>query len=384
VATSSTVGAIPIPSSQSKIIARATTAPGLVNNVKGAKMAKPKAAGARNTPARARRLLDIVNGSWMSQATYVAAYLGIPDLLADGARSGEGLARATNAHAPSLRRLMRALVTIGICRDQGDGIYQLTTMGSLLRSDTADSLRAWTLYWGGSLWPIWGNLLHSVMTGKSARTLTTESDRFEQLDANPEAAKVFNQAMVELTRLDSVSVARACNFSGMKRIVDVGGGYGELLGVILQANPDLHGVLFDRKHAIEEARLHMQAASVADRCEFVVGDFFESIPVEADAYILKSVIHDWNDQKSMAILHNCRRAMHDRARILLVERIVPRQLTMSAAHRAIARGDLNMLTVMGGQERTEEEYRRLLEAAELSVKGVVPAGPVFSVIEAAR
>ncbi len=347
-------------------------------------MVEPNAASTSDSAVTARRLLDIVNGSWMSQAIYVAAHLRIADLLATGAKSSEELARATGAHAPSLRRLMRALATIEICRDQGDGFYQLTPMGSLLRADVAGSLRSWTLYWGGSLWSIWGNLLHSVMTGESARTLTTGSDRFDQLDANPEAAAAFNQAMVDLTRLDSAGIVAACNFSGVKRIVDVGGGYGELLGAILRANPDMHGVLFDRLYVIENARLHMETVLLANRCEFVAGNFFDSIPGGADAYMLKSVIHDWNDESSMKILQNCRRVMHERAKVLLVERIVPQQLEASNAHQAIARGDLNMLIGMGGQERTEDEYRNLLSATELRVKGVLPAGPTFSVIEAVR
>ena len=337
-----------------------------------------------DSSATARQLLDIVNGSWMSQAAYVAAHLAIPDQLGDGAKSSEELARATGAHPPSLRRLMRALVTIGLCREQRDGSYELTPMGSLLRADVVDSLRSWTLYWGGPQWSIWGNLLHSVMTGENATKLITGIEAFDRLEADPEAAAVFNRAMVELTRLDSATVARAYDFSAMKRIVDVGGGYGELLAAILRANPATRGVLFDRPHAIENGKRHLATAEVTDRCEFVEGDFFDSIPGGADAYVLKSVIHDWNDERSKLILQNCGRAMHEHARLLLVERIVPLQLAASAAHRAIARGDLNMLVGLGGQERREDEYRALLSATGLQVKAVLPAGPTFSIIEAIR
>jgi hypothetical protein len=326
--------------------------------------------------------LDIVTSSWVSQAAYVAAYLGIPDLLTDRAKSSEELARATGTHSPSLHRLMRALVTIEICREQPDGLYELTPMGAFLRADVADSLRSWTLYWGGPLWSIWGNLLRSVMTGETARKLATGSAGFDRLEADPEAAAVFNRAMVELTRLDAATVVRACDFSGVKRIVDVGGGYGALLAAILQANPAARGVLFDRPHAIENRGLHMEAVGVADRCEFVAGNFFESIPSGADAYVLKSVIHDWNDERSKVILQNCRRAMHERAKLVLVERIVPLRLQASAAHKAIARSDLNMLVGLGGQERTEDEYRSLLSVTGFEVKAVLRAGPTFSVIEA--
>jgi hypothetical protein len=214
--------------------------------------------------------------------------------------------------------------------------------------------------------------------------LTTGSEGFDRFEANPEAAALFNRAMVELTRLDAADIVRACDFSASERIVDVGGGFGELLAAILKANPDKRGVLFDRPHAIEGARTLMEAAQVADRCEFVAGDFFDAIPAGADTYLLKSVIHDWNDERGTAILRNCRRAMEGRARLLLVERIVPQRLGASAAHRAIARGDLNMLVGLGGRERTEDEYRVLLDAAGLQIKAVLPAGRTFGVIEAAR
>ena len=345
-------------------------------------MVQGNATSNKDSSAHARQLLDIVNSSWLSQATYVAAYLGIPDLLAAGAMSSEELARATGAHSPSLRRLMRALVTIDLCREQGDGLYELTPMGSLLRADVADSLRSWALYWGGPLWSIWGNLRHSIMTGENAGKLAAGCHGFDRLEADPQAAAVFNRAMVELTRLDAAAIVRACDFAGAERIVDVGGGYGELLAAILQAHPAVGGVLFDQLHAIENAGLHMKAAGVADRCDFVAGNFFESIPSGADAYVLKSVVHDWNDERSKVILRNCRRAMHARARLLLVERIVPLRLQASAADKAIARSDLNMLVGLGGQERTEDQYRELLSATGFRVKAVLGAGPTFSIIEA--
>jgi orsellinic acid C2-O-methyltransferase len=337
------------------------------------------------SPANARQLLDFINGNWTTQAIYVAARLGIPDVLAEKARSTEELAFATGAHVHSLQRLMRALVTIGICREIAeDSSYELTAMGSLLRADTEDSLRSWALYWGGAMWPIWGNLLHSVNSGESARKLVTGEEGFDRLESDPEAAANFNRAMVELTRLDAASIVRACELSGMSSVVDVGGGYGELLAAILLANPTLRGVLFDRPHAMVYGQQKMATAMLEKRCEFVVGDFFESIPSGVDAYVLKSVIHDWNDERSKVILRNCHRAMHPDARLLLIERIVPNRLEASAAHRAIARSDLNMLVGLGSQERTESEFRALLHATDFHVVSVASAGPTFSIIEAKR
>lgn len=334
-----------------------------------------------DSAASARRLLDLVNGSWMCQAIHVAARLGIADLLAARGQSAEDLARSTGAHAPSLRRLMRALVTIEICREHGDGSFELTPMGALLRADVAGSLRSWILYWGGSLWPIWGQLLHSVMTGDSAREKVTGRAGF---DRDPEEAAVFNRAMVELTRLDAASIVQACDFSGMNTIVDVGGGYGELLAAMLAANPAIRGVLFESPNALENARRHMDSAGVAERCEYVAGDFFASVPGGADAYVLKSVIHDWSDAQSLVILRNCCRAMNGRAKLLLVERIVPDKFEASAAHRGIARGDLNMLVGLGGRERTEQEFRALLDETGFVVDAVRPAGPTFGIVEATR
>lgn len=345
-------------------------------------MAEPEPAGGSDPSATARRLLDLVNGSWMTQAIHVAARLGIPDLLATGARSGEELAGATGTHPPSLHRLLRALASIGICDEPDPGTWALTPMGALLRAGTPDSLRAWTLHWGGSQWSVWGNLLDSVRTGESARESATGADGFDRLEADPEAAAVFNRAMAELTRLDSAAIVRACSLSGTQRIVDVGGGRGELLAAILLAHPAARGVLFDRPHVLESGRRHLESAGVADRCEFLPGDFFDSIPASGDAYVLKSVIHDWNDERGEAILRTCRRAMGAHARLLLVERIVPPRLEVSAAHRAIARGDLNMLVSWGSRERTEAEYRNLLGAAGLEVRTIVAAGPTFGVIDA--
>jgi orsellinic acid C2-O-methyltransferase len=351
----------------------------------GVQVAEPQSATADDdASANARRLLEIVNASWTTQVTYVAASLGIADLLAARPRSGEELARATGAHAASLHRLMRALVTLDLCRQLDDGSYELTATGALLRADVEGSLRAWTLYWGGPLWSIWGNLLHSVKTGEPARTPASGGDLFGTLEKDPQAAADFNRAMVELTRLDAGAIVRACDFSALPRVVDVGGGNGELLAAILAANPPARGVLFDRPHAMQNARARMLEAAVADRCEFAVGDFFEAVPDGADAYVLKSVIHDWNDERAGAILANCHAAMHSRARLLLIERLVPPHLGASAAHRAVARADLNMLVGLGGRERTESEYRALLADAGFRVNSIHAAGPTFSIIEAVR
>jgi ubiquinone/menaquinone biosynthesis C-methylase UbiE len=330
----------------------------------------------------AQRLLGLVNSSWMSQATYVAAQLRIPDLLADGPKTVEELAMATSSHGPSLRRLLRALTTIEICSEHEDGSFALLPMGALLRSEAAESLRAWTILVNSYNWPVWGNLLYSVETGKSARTLLTGTEEFQHLEQDPALAALFNQAMVEITRLIVPGVVQAYDFSGMSRIVDVGGGYGELLAAILKANPAAHGVLFDLPHAIDNGRRHLESAGLTQRCSFVAGNFFESIPSGADGYVLKSIIHDWNDERSQVILENCQRAIGPSGRLLLVERIMPERLEASPAHQSLVRSDLNMMIALAAQERSEAEFRRLLSAAGFYVTQIVPVGFTFSIIEA--
>jgi SAM-dependent methyltransferase len=330
----------------------------------------------------AHKLLECVNSSWMAQAIYVAAELRIADLLKEGPRTSEDLAAVTGTHAPSLHRLLRALTTIDICKEREDGTFEMTPMGLLLGTDVAGSLRSWTIWWGTNLWQVWGNLLYSVKTGESARKLLFGTDGFKHLEQNPEAAAIFNQALVELTRLTSENVVRMYDFSGLKRIMDVGGGYGELLISILRANPANSGILFDLPHAIEGGKRHFDEAGLIDRCEFVEGDFFKSVPKGADAYILKSVIHDWDDNNSKRILENCCQAMGERGRLLLVERVVPERLEVSANHQAVVRNDLTMLVALAAKERTETQFRELLTSAGFHVTRILPIGMTFSVIEA--
>lgn len=332
----------------------------------------------------ATTLQQMLTGSWMAQALCVAAELQIADLLREGPCSSDQLAAASGADAPALHRLLRALTTIDICRERADGCFEITPMGALLGTGVPGSLRAWTIWWGRYLWPVWGQLLYSVQTGKSARALLTGMKGFEHLSGDPQAAAIFNEALGELTRFAAENIARAYDFSGLERIVDVGGGYGELLACILRANPQATGVLFDLEHAIEEARRRFHEAGLAERCEFVPGDFFDAVPRGADAYLLKSVIHDWDDERSIQILARCCEAMAEGGRVLLVERIMPDRLEVSADHQALARTDLNMLIAHAAQERTAAAFHELLNAAGLGVARVIPVEATFCVIEAYR
>jgi ubiquinone/menaquinone biosynthesis C-methylase UbiE len=330
----------------------------------------------------ALELFELINSGSMSQAAYAAAELRIADHLTSGPKNADELARATGAHTPSLHRLLRALASLELCIEREDGSFALSPMGSLLCTDGSNSLRSWLLWWGKYQWPLWANLLYSVKTGESARKFATGTEGFGHLERDTEAAAVFNRAMAQLTGLVAAEVVRVYDFAGMRRIVDVGGGYGALLAAVLEAHPDAHGVLYDLPHAIEGARAHLTNAGLQKHCEFITGNFFDSVPTGGDAYLLKTVIHDWNDERSAVILRNCRRAIQQHGKLLLVERIMPERLEASSLHRSIARADLTMLVGPGGRERTKAEFLALLHASGFRLTRVVATALEYSILEA--
>jgi SAM-dependent methyltransferase len=221
-----------------------------------------------------------------------------------------------------------------------------------------------------------------VKTGDSARKLTTGTDGFVGLfQRDPAAAALFNGTMVQFMRLIAAGVVRTYDFAGVRRIVDVGGGHGTLLAAILEAHPHLHGVLLELPHAMEGAREQLGKADFASRCDLVAGNFFNSIPEGADAYLLKNVIHNWDDERSCLILRNCRRAISSNGKLLLIERIMPARFEPSSAHRAFAYADLAMLVGPGGRERTEDEFGALLEAAGFGLARTIPIALEYGIIE---
>jgi len=328
------------------------------------------------------QLSRLVTSYWVPQSIHAAAVLGVADLLADGPKPSDDVARAVGAHPGAVRRLLRALVVLELCTQTDDGAFALTPLGACLRSDTRDSIRSWVLLVGGeAVWRSWGRLLACVRTGDSVPK-QDGTGPFDQMAAQPETAAVFNQSMVELTRHLAPAVAASYDFSGLRTIVDVGGGYGALLPPILRAYPDMRGVVFDLPHCREGAQRLFEKTGLQDRCEFVAGSFFADPLPRADAYLVKSVLHDWDDERSVALLRSIRAAMHERARLLVVEPIVPERTGSSPFDAMLAASDLSMLVVTGGRERTEAEFRGLVEAAGLRVARVVPTPAAMSVIEA--
>jgi O-methyltransferase domain/Dimerisation domain len=341
------------------------------------------------TPPRFK-LTRLILSLWAPQSIHTAAALGIPDLLANGPRRSDELAQAAGAHPGALYRLMRALVVLELCTQTEDGAFALTPLGDFLRSDSPDSARSWALLMGGRyVWHGWECLVDCVRTGQPAPKLLGEKETFEAMASDPQSAAIFYQAMVEMTRQAAGALIEAYDFSGVHTLVDVGGGYGLLLAAILASYPEMSGKVFDLPHCQEGATRLLAERGVAGRAEFIAGSFFDSVPPGADAYILKSVIHDWDDEKSLTIFKNCRAAMSERtrrkggARLLIIEPIVPDRMGSSSHDGVIVGSDLNMLVMAGGRERTESEFRSLLEAGGLRIARIVAAPPTaFGVIEA--
>ncbi|MEX0655913.1 MAG: methyltransferase [Phycisphaeraceae bacterium] len=342
----------------------------------------PPDSGSAEHVARAEALLDILHGNWKTQAVCVAAELRLAELLADGPRTAEDLAATAGVHVQALHRLLRALTTLDLCTELVDGRFQITATGALLATDSPGSLRSWALWWASHLGPVWQHLLYSIKTGQSARQMLMGAEGFEHLQRDTDTATLFHRALADLTRLTAQNVVHTYDFAGLKQIVDVGGGYGELLTAILNAHPTTTGILFDQPHAITGAQAAVAQAGLADRCQCVAGDFFESVPAGGDAYLLKTILHDWTDADARRILVNCRHAMSPSARLLIIEQVLPDRLTNAPAHQSNVRSDLNMLVALGAGERTQARFRQLLHDAGLRQTRVLPAGRFFTVIEA--
>jgi hypothetical protein len=322
-------------------------------------------------------LLRLVNGYQVSQAIHVAATLGLADRLADGPQTSDDLAAATDTHPPALYRLLRALASVGILREEAHRRFALTPLGDGLRSDAPESLAAWAAFVGRPYgWQAWAHLPHSVQTGENAFRHAHGVGIWEYRAAHPEEGAVFDQAMVGLSRRISAGVLRAVDFGRFRTVVDVGGGHGGLLAAILAAHPAPRGILFDQPHVLAGAEPTLRSAGVADRCRLVAGSFFEAVPDGADAYVLKSILHDWEDDEAVAILRVCRRAIGSDGALLLVERVVGPPNEGAPAKFS----DLNMLVGPGGRERTSDEFGQLLAAAGFQLVRVADAG-AFGVVE---
>lgn len=330
-------------------------------------------------------LLQIITGYWASQAVSAAAQLGIADFLKDGPKSSEELAQAVGADARALYRLLRTLTSLGVCDEDEQSRFGLTPMGVCLQSDVPGSLRAVAICFGSeAFFRAWSHLSYSVQTGQPAFDHVFGMELFAYLGQHPELRQPYNEAMTGLTRQRAAAVVAAYDFSSLGKVIDVGGGQGELLSALLKANPTVSGVLFDLPTTIESAQPAIAAAGLAERCDLVAGDFFASAPSGGDAYVLSAVIHDWADEQAVAILKNCHRAMGENSRLLLIERVLPSRMERSATPQPYALLADLMMMVIGGLERTEAEFRALFAQAGFELTRVLPTQSPFSVIEGVR
>lgn len=329
--------------------------------------------------APAQQLGRIITGYWQSQAVYVAAELGIADLLRDGPQPVEALAAATQCVPDALFRVLRALASIGIFTEVAPRTFGLTPMAELLRSDIAGSQRSLARMAGGEQFRAWGDLLYSVRTGRTAFEKQFGAPVFDWLAAHPEQAQIFDGAMVGIHGRETAAVLAAYDFSGINVLADVGGGNGSNLIAILGAHPAMRGVLFDLPHVVDRAGEAIAGAGLSARCERVGGNFFVDVPVDADAYFLRHIIHDWNDDQSLTILRCIRRRIPAHGRLLLVESVIPPGNEPFDAKFL----DLTMLAIPGGKERTRDEYDALLTSAGFRLTRIVPTETEISVVEAA-
>jgi hypothetical protein len=323
-------------------------------------------------------MVRMIHGFMISQAIYVAAKLGLADLLKEGPRTSDDLACATSMHAASLYRILRTLASLGVFTETGPNLFALTPMGDTLRTDAEGSLRPLAVCMGGQCnWQAWGDILHSIKTGESAFEHVFGTDFFQHLERNPDNARMFLEAMNCCASLYNEAIVAGYDFSRFGKIIDVGGGQGKLVTAILKANESVRGVLYDTPHQTPGAQRLFKQEEIADRCEAVTGDFLESVPEGGDAYLLKHIIHDWDDQRAIEILKNCRRSMSAGARLLLIEELITSDVEFTPAKVL----DIQQLLMPGGRERTADEYKKLLEAAGFELTAVIPTQSSLSIIE---
>jgi hypothetical protein len=336
-------------------------------------MSRPEGASASMT------LLHMAAGAYIGQAISVAAKLGIADLLADGPKTPAALAAGAGAHAGSVHRLLRVLASVGVFVEQSEGLFALTPLASCLRTDSTDSLGAFAIMLGED-WHLRavGDLYHSVKTGEPAFAHVFGMPLYSYLGQNPDASAVFDAAISSRARQENAATAAAYDWPD-GTIVDVGGGQGALLAAILAQRPNARGVLFELPHVAESARTFLATTGLAERCQCVAGNAFETVPSGGDLYVLRRVLHGQADERCATILRNCRTAMTPRSRLLVIEHVLEPGNTPSWGKML----DLQMLILSaGGRERNEDEFRGLLASSGLKLDRVVPTGTVTSLMEA--
>ena len=328
--------------------------------------------------ASAHQQLDqMITGYWVSQAIYAAAKFGIADHLTDGPKTVTELANASSTNADALYRLLRALASIGIFAEAESRRFSLTPLAEPLCSDVPGSKRALALMSGDEQFRTWAEIDYSVRTGKIAFDKVFGEPIFDYLGKHPEKARIFDAAMVGIHGRESSAVLDAYDLSGIGIVADIGGGNGSQITEILKKYPAMKGILFDLPHVVARAKERIQVSGLQDRCDLVPGSFFEAVPPGANAYVLRHIIHDWDEEKCLTILRNCHRAMSSDSKLLVIESVIPSGNEPFGGKFL----DLVMLLIPGGKERTETEYRQLLEQAGFELARVIHTGMEVSIVE---
>jgi len=327
-------------------------------------------------------MLQLITGKWVMQAIYVAAELGIADLLKDGARSSADIARVCKTNADATYRLMRALSNIDVLEERDGRMFALTPLGETLRSDVPGSMRGYARFVGyAPTWTAWGEMLHSVRTGEPAVDHLFGENLFDYYAKHLEESAIFDEAMTSISTVEAHAVADGYDFTGIGTLADVGGGRGYLLATVLKANPAMKGILFDLPRVVEGAPALLREHEVENRVRIKSGSFLETAPKDADAVIMKHIIHDWNDEDCIRILRNCQRVLPKRGRVLVVEAVVPPREQRGWAKLL----DLEMLVLTPrGRERTGDEFAKLLRDGGFRLTRVVPTASHVSLVEGER
>ena len=338
------------------------------------------ASSSSDAPPPAQEMFKMVTGYWVSQIIGVAARLGIAEHLHGGAKTADELARLTGSEPSALFRVLRAAASLGVFQLGADDRFSLTPLGETLRSNVPGSMREMAIMQTSKgHWLPWGRLEDAVRTGKPQAVATLGCEIFEHYAKSPEEAAAFTGAMGNLSAIVASEVAANVDTSGLTRAADIGGAEGTLIAALLKTNPSLEGIVFDLPHVTASAETKLEAQGLLGRCAVVAGDFFKSVP-SADLYVLKQILHDWNDEQATTILRNCAQAMTPRGRVAIVEMVIPDDGSPTVAQLM----DVNMLAILPGRERTQAEYAALLEGAGLRFERLVPTHSPFQILEATR
>jgi hypothetical protein len=335
--------------------------------------------GKTTTQPPQSQLIQMATAHWVSRLLCIAAQINLADHLAEGPKTAEKLAQLTATAAPPLYRMMRTLASLGVFTEDSGHRFSLTHLGEALKTGTPGSLRSAVLTMAGDIATrSLDHLLYSIQTGKSGFEKAFGMPLFEWLAYHPTETSMFSETMVGLHGAEPAAVAAAYDFSQFETIIDVGGATGNLRTAILSRHAEPRGILFDRPHVVGDAPQLINSRGLADRIKLEAGSFFESIPTGGSAYLLSHIIHDWSEAQCLTILGKCRHAMKPNNRLLIVEMVLP---TGDAPHPGKLL-DIIMLAIPGGQERTEPEYRELLEKAGFQLTRIVPTESAVSVVEA--